>query len=319
MFENKIGEKLNTFNTSGKSAMEWMGNFTKQIDISDKIQQLNETQLMKNPLTQGVAAAATSLTQNNQNNQNNLSASPSQIETSLSSTSLSNNTNKTPNNNNKESNSPIETNQKQPNLQRQNKIQNGDEQIETDKSNNSKSKSKPQQSQQSNGDEIDYDQKLKQISEEIMNNQAKSNEKNPNRNRRNSTSNNNEDNHDFYVNARQLLTRQSTEMTSTFPSKAFHGKINSQTIEIPGLNVKVVRYKNMENDIGKIDPNLYRNYSSSKGADSNVGISKGKLFFSLRFNEEIQSFSVNIIKAELAAPERNPSGTPSTPISCLFQ
>lgn len=316
MFENKIGEKLNTFNTSGKSAMEWMGNFTKQIDISDKIQQLNETQLMKNPLTQGVAAAATSLTQNNQNNQNNLSASPSQIETSLSSTSLSNNTNKTPNNNNKESNSPIETNQ---NLQRQNKIQNGDEQIETDKSNNIKSKSKPQQSQQSNGDEIDYDQKLKQISEEIMNNQAKSNEKNPNRNRRNSTSNNNEDNHDFYVNARQLLTRQSTEMTSTFPSKAFHGKINSQTIEIPGLNVKVVRYKNMENDIGKIDPNLYRNYSSSKGADSNAGISKGKLFFSLRFNEEIQSFSVNIIKAELAAPERNPSGTPSITISCLLQ
>ncbi len=51
IFDNKIGERLTTINTSSKSAMEWMGKYTQQINITDKIQQINESQLLKNPIS----------------------------------------------------------------------------------------------------------------------------------------------------------------------------------------------------------------------------------------------------------------------------
>ena len=46
----------------------------------------------------------------------------------------------------------------------------------------------------------------------------------------------------------RTLVRQSTDLTSSFPLKRFQ-RINSETVEIPGLNVKVVRYR-IENDLG---------------------------------------------------------------------
>ena len=110
---------------------------------------------------------------------------------------------------------------------------------------------------------------------------------------------------DYDINVEKLITNQ--EMTKNFPDKAFNGKINSKTIEIPGLYVKVVRYKNIENGIGKLDPNLYRKYSLRKRDDSSIEISRGKLYFNLRYNEEIQSFSVYIKKAELFRPRKLPS------------
>ncbi len=110
---------------------------------------------------------------------------------------------------------------------------------------------------------------------------------------------------DYDINVEKLITNQ--EMTRNFPDKAFNGKINSKTIEIPGLYVKVVRYKNIENGIGKLDPNLYRKYSLRKRDDSSIEISRGKLYFNLRYNEEIQSFLVNIKKAEFFRPKKLPS------------
>jgi hypothetical protein len=100
----------------------------------------------------------------------------------------------------------------------------------------------------------------------------------------------------------KVLVRQSTDLTSSFPLKPFQ-KINSETVEIPGLNVKVVRYR-IENDLGRIEPHLYINYNSG-GIDSNSGQSKAKLYFSLHYNEEIQSFAVTINKAEISNNYRN--------------
>ncbi len=96
-------------------------------------------------------------------------------------------------------------------------------------------------------------------------------------------------------NTTRTLIRQSTDITTSFPLKPFQ-KINSETVEIPGLNVKVVRYR-VENDLGKIDPHLYKSYNSS--IDPTTAITKGKLFFSLHYNEEIKSLSVTINKAEI--------------------
>jgi hypothetical protein len=54
--------------------MEWMGNksrqLTQQIDISEKIQHINESQLLKNPIASGVVSAATTIAQNNNININ---------------------------------------------------------------------------------------------------------------------------------------------------------------------------------------------------------------------------------------------------------
>ena len=62
----------------------------------------------------------------------------------------------------------------------------------------------------------------------------------------------------------RVLTRQSTDLTCKFPLKPFQ-RINSETVEIPGLNVKVVRYR-VEDDLGKIDPHMYIK-NNSTGAD----------------------------------------------------
>ncbi len=97
-------------------------------------------------------------------------------------------------------------------------------------------------------------------------------------------------------NPTKTLVRQSTDLTTSFPLKSFQ-KINSETVEIPGLNVKVVRYR-IANDLGRIEPHLYKNYNAGSG-DSNAAVCKSKLFFSLYYNEEIQSLSVTVTKAEI--------------------
>jgi hypothetical protein len=102
----------------------------------------------------------------------------------------------------------------------------------------------------------------------------------------------------------RVLLRQTSDLTSKFPSNPFR-RINSETVEIPGLNVKVVRYR-VDDDLGKIDPHMYIK-NNSTGADSLMSsTSKGKIYFSLHYNEEIKSLSLTINKAEIYAhPQLN--------------
>ena len=108
------------------------------------------------------------------------------------------------------------------------------------------------------------------------------------------------------ANQNRSLVRQSTDLTSSFPLKPFQ-KINSETVEIPGLNVKVVRYR-IENDLGKLEPHLYKNYNSG-GGDNTQMVSKGKIWFSLHYNEEIQSLSVTINRSEIFNGSQSPNGS----------
>lgn len=75
MFKQLLGEKLTTFNSPGKSAMEWMSNsanlvdkFKQTLDISDKLQQLNN--LTQQPQQQNMTSGASdeSLSSISQNN-----------------------------------------------------------------------------------------------------------------------------------------------------------------------------------------------------------------------------------------------------------
>lgn len=104
-------------------------------------------------------------------------------------------------------------------------------------------------------------------------------------------SNSKDKNHMNNINYRTLV-RQSTDLTSSFPLKSFQ-RINSETIEVPGLNVKVMRYR-VSNDFGKIEPHLYIN--NIGGGDSCSVLAKGKLSFSVRFIENIKSLCVTIKK-----------------------
>jgi hypothetical protein len=92
------------------------------------------------------------------------------------------------------------------------------------------------------------------------------------------------------------LVRQSSETNSAFPLKPFQ-RVNSDTVEIPGLNVKVVRY-HIEDDLGSIEPQMYIKYNSAS-VDAATNMSKGKLFFSLQYNQDIQSLSVTVVRAEI--------------------
>jgi hypothetical protein len=92
------------------------------------------------------------------------------------------------------------------------------------------------------------------------------------------------------------LVRQMSETTRTFPLKPFQ-RVNSETVEIPGLNVKVLRY-HIEDGLGSIDPHMYIKYNSSTLDATNVA-NKGKLYFNLRYDKDIQSLSVTVIKADI--------------------
>lgn len=107
----------------------------------------------------------------------------------------------------------------------------------------------------------------------------------------NDTSNYDFDIKSSHAHHNRTLVRQATDLTSSFPLKPFQ-KINSETVEIPGLNVKVVRYR-IANDLGKIEPHLYIKYNLG-GVDSSAAVAKGKLYFTVRYNQEIQSFTVGI-------------------------
>ena len=94
----------------------------------------------------------------------------------------------------------------------------------------------------------------------------------------------------------RVLVRQSTDLTCKFPVRPFQ-RINSETVEIPGLNVKVVRYR-IEDDLGKIEPQMYIK-NNSNGVDLTNSTSKGKINFTVRYNEDIQSLTVTINTVEI--------------------
>ena len=96
------------------------------------------------------------------------------------------------------------------------------------------------------------------------------------------------------------FVRQSSDITASFPLKSFQ-KFNSETVEIPGLNVKTVRYR-IEDDLGKLDPHLYKNFTSvgtALGGKDQANPSRAKLFFNLSYNEDIKSLSVTVNRAEI--------------------
>ena len=63
IFESKITEKLNTFNSSGKQAIEWMDKFRQSLDITEKIQQqFNQDSLFASQLQQSASASTSSST-----------------------------------------------------------------------------------------------------------------------------------------------------------------------------------------------------------------------------------------------------------------
>lgn len=94
-----------------------------------------------------------------------------------------------------------------------------------------------------------------------------------------------------------------------FPLKPFQ-KVNSKTVEIPGLNVKVVQYT-IKDDLGKIEPKMYIKFNTGCAEALNTP-SKGKLFFSLFYNNDIKSLSVTITKAEIDMQATKLSTLPDT-------
>ncbi|RNA11263.1 synaptotagmin-10 isoform X2 [Brachionus plicatilis] len=314
IFENKIGEKLNTFNNSGKAAFEWMDKFRQSLDISEKIekiQQLNTNLLSPSdcatseplpistanakadtePFQEGKQIAPTSSVNSNGNHRklstnysseledsainfnSNMSCSPMDGNSSISSTSASC---KQSFRGKKQSmvsnaNNTGTTHLQSPNFQINKST---DSCGSTNDFSLSSSSSISQKSAEfnTNANHSHLHQSNSINEEQVANYEPKK------------------------TNSSRTLIRQSTDLTSSFPLKPFQ-KINSQTVEIPGLNVKVVRYR-IENDLGKIEPHLYTKYSSA-GIETNQVISKGKIHLTMRYNEEIRSFSVTINKVEI--------------------
>lgn len=377
IFENKIGEKLNNFNNSGKVAIEWMDKFRQSFDITEKIQQQfnNNDNFAAQLQTPSTPPSSSSSIVNNNNNINAGLANNSQQETEY----YHNNSNIN-NNNNNSSNNLINNSSAQKNrsnlpngnhngatinrnarsdasatkhLIKENSFENSEnlyaassssssglttnhhdtydhnhQSNHYQQSNNSSPPASPSHhtpqasshnslllspknsvkmsrahhNQNHNGHSLDSEHSSMAKSEHHHLQQSKSVADDTGADDTPSYHS-----YEYYAKNGQststnpnnrTLVRQSTDLTSSFPLKPFQ-KINSETVEIPGLNVKVVRYR-IENDLGKIEPHLYIKYNSS-GGDASTMASKGKLFFSLHYNEEIQSFSVTINKAELNA------------------
>jgi hypothetical protein len=321
IFDAKIGEKLNNFNNLSKAAVssvnfsDWTDKFRQTIDISEKIQNFNFNDIQN------------SINGNSNNSNNNLNENIEQCvvtktnteENNKNSSSQTSSKNKKEKENfhskEKKSNSYDEENTNSSNFPRSKEtsnnlsISNFPSPKNSFKFNNKNAISKQLSNQnsfntsmQSSNDEIISESTSGSLSQkssndlntptcnkittedELVNDEPRLEYsklvRNPSINSSNTT---------------RTLVRQSTDITTSFPLKPFQ-KINSETIEIPGLNVKVVRYR-VENDLGKIDPHLYKSYNSS--IDPTTAITKGKLFFSLYYNEEIKSLSVTINKAEI--------------------
>ncbi|CAF0755028.1 unnamed protein product [Brachionus calyciflorus] len=323
IFENKIGEKINNFNNSGKVAFEWMDKFRQSLDLSDKIEKIQQLN--------------SSILNNNLNEQSGLIENPdfnvevnsnqkvnTQKMTNVKSRKLSANYSSeldeiAPNPHSSPPISPIENNsipsfnsilspknsfRSKNRLDATNSLNNGSSNhlhsptFQINKSTDSygsanefslsSSSSISQKSTEFNtiGNQL---QQSVSITEESSNNSSQFPKK--------------------LGNTSKTLIRQSTDLTTSFPLKPFQ-RINSETVEIPGLNVKVVRYR-IENDLGKIEPHLYTKYSSG-GIETHQMSAKGKIYFTLRYNEDIQSFSVTINKAELFTSNKTSNSSSSS-------
>lgn len=298
IFENKINEKLNTFNNSGKAAFEWVDKFRQSLDISEKIekiQQLNHS-LLSQP-DSGTPQTSPIVTDNSKNecnyfhekvvhtNSANLNVKArrrstsygpdeSMVETDGNSSALATSSSYRQSFKGKKTstlNCSESGHLQSPNFQINKST---DSSGSTNDFSLSSSSSISQKSTEfnTNANHSHLHQSNSINEEHVTNFEARKN------------------------NSSKTLIRQSTDLTSSFPLKPFQ-KINSQTVEIPGLNVKVVRYR-IENDLGKIEPHLYTKYSSA-GIETNQVISKGKIFLTLRYNEEIRSFSVTVNKVDI--------------------
>jgi len=352
IFENTLGDKLNSFNNSGKSAIEWMDKFRQTLDITEKIQQQfngADRSNISNYFTGTSSANSNNDIVNNANSNSNINGKAS----NTNSANVSNNTNNNNinietmhpvnNSNEKASNSaPNKHNKKSKNLNKEDSLDNIDNYV---KNTNVQTSETSVQMQNSEPLESPMNAK-KSVRSSVKNKLTRRLSITTNGNGSNSSSNYLNETNDVEpisesstsnqaksVNVEpepiqpelpsysalvqtlppsqngKKLVRQSSEILTRVPFKPFQ-KINSETVEIPGLNVKVVRYR-VEHDLGTIDPHLYKNYSSN-GTDSASIVSKGKLFFSLHYNEDIQSLSVTINKAELINTTQS---TPNTPIN----
>lgn len=308
IFENKIGEKLNNFNNSGKAAFEWVDKFRQSLDISEKIEkiQINTGLLSQSDVDtaeESSKSTANPKTEQNfiQDNKKNVHTNSNGNSRKLSANYSSELEDTSTNLNSSTSTSPMDYNsnnsigsagyrqsfkiKKQTTvsaLNNQNHLQSPNFQI--NKSTDSCSST--------NDFSLSSSSSISQKSAEFNTNQNSSH-----LHQSNSINEEYATNYESKKNtSSKTLIRQSTDLTSSFPLKPFQ-KINSQTVEIPGLNVKVVRYR-VENDLGKIEPHLYTKYSSA-GIETNQVISKGKIFLTLRYNEEIRSFSVTINKVDI--------------------
>lgn len=92
------------------------------------------------------------------------------------------------------------------------------------------------------------------------------------------------------------LIRQSTDTTCTYPIRRTIRRLES--IEIPGLNgVKSIRYIN--DDLGRLQPELYRKQIHQNDATHNAGIIHFKLFF----NQTLQALLVQLVSIENLSPK----------------
>ncbi|CAF1085662.1 unnamed protein product [Adineta steineri] len=93
------------------------------------------------------------------------------------------------------------------------------------------------------------------------------------------------------------LIRQSTEATCTFPIR--HAIRRLESVEIPGLNgVKSIRYIN--DDLGKLQPDLYKKQTSENDPSYNTG----KITFTLFYNQSLTSLIITILSID-QLPYRN--------------
>ena len=314
IFENKIGEKLNNFNNSSKTAIEWMDKFRQSFDISDKLnqvgtnepnnQQTSEPSNLSSSSTAADSEARTTspininIKSRNQshskksnkklNNETVRSVSVEATKTlKINTNNLSIDSMKSVSHFRKEESNELTINSEK-NATNVPSSPNRSSSIQKEyNSNSSLSIPNSRESYQTISSGSDSFQMSRHNNLLQTDMSLDENALNVNKSCRKNSGNVN-----------KTLVRQSTNVTSSFPLKSFQ-RINSQTVEIPGLNVKVVRY-HIENGLGKIDPHLYMKNSSS-GADSSTVVCKGMLFFSIHYNEEIQSFSVTINKSEIYA------------------
>ena len=343
IFDNKIGEKLNTFNSSGKTAFEWVDKFRQSIDITEKLQQqLNNYNITNTPpsnnpqtTTNNQNNSQTSAHLNSANSEESINATINAINNESSPATniqnISNNLKKSLNNkfsnlginfpnfsnNNSSQESATESSHNPEEIMQQNNQYLSPSPPGSPNKNSVSSLNSilsPKNSVKHNPNQNNGQQRKNLLNSNHFRTPVISSESNQslenNTNSSNSSSSSanpyehsnlisspsNLSNETSTVSSQQhqlyqsksladddaeytreqrsrSLVRQSTDLTSSFPLKPFQ-KINSETIEIPGLNVKVVRYR-VGNDLGKIEPHLYKKYNTG-GIDSNASLSKGK-------------------------------------------